>query len=230
MVRVVVSWSGGKDSCLACYKAILNGFKVSCLLNIISKENMVMSHGVNSNLIIAQSEAIGIPIIQREATWETYEKIFKDTLIELKKSMHIEAAVFGDIDIQEHLNWVNRVCKEVELTPIEPLWHLNRGDILTDFINAGFEAILVNVKADIFGKEWLGRKINRGIIKDFKKLQKSHNFDICGEFGEYHTLVVDGLIFNKRLKILKSKKVLKEGYWKYWSLEIFDYILEEKHK
>lgn len=88
---------------------------------------------------------------------------------------------------------------------------------------------MVNVKADIFGEEWLGRKIDRGTIEDLKKLQKCRNFDLCGEFGEYHTLVVDGPTFAKRLRILKSEKVLKEGHWKYWLLEISDYILEDKN-
>lgn len=227
MLKVVASWSGGKDSCLACYKAILKGFKVSFLLNIISKEDRVMFHGLNPKLIVAQSEAIGIPIIQREATWETYEEVFKETLMKLKGE-GIKGAVFGNIDVQEHLDWVNRVCKKAGVTPIEPLWRLNREQILTDFINAGFEAILVSVKADIMGEEWLGRKINKSIIEDFKKLQNQHNFDLCGEFGEYHTLVVDGPIFKKRLKILKARKVLSQSFGKHWLLEIFKYTLEEK--
>ncbi|MEM2319828.1 MAG: diphthine--ammonia ligase [Candidatus Bathyarchaeia archaeon] len=228
MLRAVASWSGGKDSCLACYKAILSGFRVACLLNIISRENRVMSHGLDSNLIVAQSEAIGIPIIQRETTWETYEEVFKDTLKELKERMHIEYAVFGDIHIQEHLDWISRVCMEVGVVPVEPLWHIDCEAILTELIDAGFEAVLVNVRADIFGNEWLGRKIDRNLIEDFKKLLESCSFDLCGEFGEYHTLVVDGPIFAKRLKILESEKTLKEGYWKYWLLNISKYALEDK--
>ncbi|MCS7115776.1 MAG: diphthine--ammonia ligase [Nitrososphaerota archaeon] len=229
MVRAVVSWSGGKDSCFAYYKAILNGFKVVCLLNIISKENRVMSHGLDSKLVAAQSEAIGIPIVQRETTWDTYEKNFKEVMSELKREMRVEYAIFGDIHVQEHLDWVNRVCREVGIVPVEPLWRLDCETILTDFIDAGFEAILVNVRADIFGKEWLGRKIDRSLIEDFKKLQESCNFDLCGEFGEYHTLVVDGPIFVKRLKILESEKMLKEGYWKCWLLDISKYVLEGKN-
>lgn len=230
MLRAVASWSGGKDSCLACYKAISNGFRITCLLNIISKGNRVMSHGLDSNLIVAQSEAVGIPIVQRETTWETYEKVFKDALRDLKKSMHIEYAVFGDIHIQEHMDWVSRVCREVGITPVEPLWHIDCETILMEFINAGFEAILVNVRADIFGKEWLGRKIDRSLIEDFKKLQESCNFDLCGEFGEYHTLVIDGPLFVKKLKIIESEKTLKEGYWKCWLLNISKYALEGKKK
>lgn len=226
-MKVVTSWSGGKESCFACYKAMLDGFEVSHLLNFVSKEERCMSHGLDPKLMVAQSEVIGIPIIQREVTWDTYEEGFKATMMKLKQ-IGKKGAVFGDIDIQEHKEWVNRVCSEVGIIPMEPLWGLNPEQILTDFTNEGFEAIVVNVKADIFGEEWLGRKVDEKFLEDLRELQREHNFHICGESGEYHTLVTDGPIFKKRIKILDSKRVLKEGYWKYWLLDISRYDIEEK--
>jgi len=227
MSRVVASWSGGKESCFACYKAMLNGFEVSHLLNFVSKEERCISHGLDSKLMVAQSQAIGIPIIQREVTWDTYEEGFKVAMIELKQ-MGIEGAVFGDIDIQEHKDWVNQVCYDVGIIPIEPLWGFDPEQILTDFINEGFEAIVVNVKADLFGEEWLGRKVDRSFLEDLRKLHSKYNVHICGELGEFHTLVIDGPIFKGRIKILDSKRVLKEGYWKYWLLDIPRFRIEGK--
>lgn len=224
MSQVVASWSGGKDSCLACYKAILEGFKVSHLLNFASKEERCMSHGLDSKLMVAQSQAIGIPIIQREVSWSTYEDVFKATVMELKR-MGVEGVVFGDIDLQEHKDWVNRVCTELDIIAIEPLWGLNPEQILIDFINAGFESIVINVKADLFGEEWLGRRVDGSLIEDLRKLQSRYNIHMCGEFGEYHTLVVDGPIFKKRIKILDSKRVLKG---RCWLLEISGYEVEGK--
>jgi uncharacterized protein (TIGR00290 family) len=227
MTKVVVSWSGGKDSCLACYKALQKGLEVSCLLNFVSKDGRCMSHGLNSKLMVAQSQAIGIPIIQREVTWDTYGEEFKTVARKLKQ-MGFDGVVFGDIDIYEHLDWIVQVCNDVGILYMEPLWRLNRERILKEFINAGFKAIVVNVKADIFGVEWLGRKVDETFIEDLQKLRINHSFDICGEFGEYHTLVTDGPIFNKRINILDYRKVLKEGYWKHWLLEVSNYSLEEK--
>jgi uncharacterized protein (TIGR00290 family) len=225
MTRVAVSWSGGKDSCLACYKALQKGLEISYLLNFISsKDNRCMSHGVNSRLITAQSEAVGIPLIQKEVTWDTYEEEFKKAAKGLKE-MGIDGIVFGDIDIIEHLNWVIRVCNNVGVLCMEPLWRLNREQVLNEFINAGFEAVVVNVKADIFGAEWLGRKIDKTFIKDLLGLNATRNVDICGEFGEYHTLVIDGPIFKKSIKIHAYRKLLREDYW---FLEITDFSLEEK--
>jgi len=227
MSRVVISWSGGKESCFSCYKAMLDGFEVSYLLNFVSKEERCMSHGLDPNLMVAQSQAIGIPIVQREITWDSYEEGFKAATTELKQ-MGIEGAIFGDIDIQEHKDWVNRVCNEVGIMPMEPLWGIDPEQVLTDFINEGFEAIVVNVKADLFGGEWLGRKIDRSFLEDLRKLHSKHNVHVCGELGEYHTFVIDGPIFKRRIKILDGKRVLKEGYWRYWLLDICSYEIEEK--
>lgn len=229
MSRIVASWSGGKDSCFACYKAMLDGFEVSHLLNFISKDERCMSHGLDSKLMVAQSQAIGIPIIQREVTWDTYEEGFKATMTGLKQ-VGVDGAVFGDIDLQEHKDWVYRVCSEVGITPIEPLWGLNPKQILDDFIDEGFEAIVINVKADLFGQEWLGRKVDRRFLRDLQRLQAEHNVHICGELGEYHTLVTDGPIFKRRMKILDSRRVLRKGYWEYWLLDILKYDVEERSR
>lgn len=209
-MRVVVSWSGGKESCFSCYKAISEGFEVSHLLNFISKDGRCMSHGLNSKLIAAQSRAIEIPIVQREVTWDTYEQGFKIAIRELKQ-MSLSGAVFGDVDIQEHKDWIDRICDELDIKPVMPLWDQDPEQILTDFVNEGFEAIVVMVKADLLGEEWLGRKVDRRFVSDLLKLESKVH--LCGELGEYHTLVFDGPLFKRRLEILDSKKISRNGYW-----------------
>nr|MDO8099628.1 diphthine--ammonia ligase [Candidatus Njordarchaeota archaeon] len=227
-MRVVSSWSGGKDSCLACYRAMLSGSEVSYLLNFISKDKRCMSHGLDSKLMVAQSQAIGIPLIQREVAWDSYEDGFKAAIRELKQH-GVEGAVFGDIDVQEHRDWVYRVCHDVGITPMEPLWGLNPERILTNFVDEGFEAIVVNAKADLFEEDWLGRKVDRIFLEDLRKLQSKHKIHICGEFGEYHTFVTDGPVFKDRLRIIESRRVLRDGYWSYWLLDVSKYEIEERH-
>lgn len=100
-MKVVASWSGGKESCFAYFKAVSGGFEVSHLLNFINEDiGRCMSHGLDSKLIRAQSLAIGIPIVQRGVTWDTYERGFKDAIRKLKQ-MGVEGAVFGDVDVQD---------------------------------------------------------------------------------------------------------------------------------
>jgi len=213
MSRVVVSWSGGKESCFACYKAISEGYEVSCLMNFISKDGRCMSHGLDSKLILAQSEAMGIPLVQREVAWETYEQGFKMVIRELKSS-DVAGAVFGDIsDIAGHEGWIDRVCSELGIKPIKPLWGSDPKQLLSNFVKQGFKALVVAAKADLFGEEWLGRKVDEAFIKGILKLKKKVNVDLCGELGEYHTFVYDGPLFKKSIEILDFRKSSMKGYW-----------------
>jgi diphthamide synthase (EF-2-diphthine--ammonia ligase) len=83
---------------------------------------------------------------------------------------------------------------------------------LSNFITSGFEAIVVVAKADLFGEEWLGRKIDSVFLSYLNELRQRHNIQLCGEAGEYHTFVTDGPLFNQSREILETDKILREGY------------------
>jgi len=222
MKKVIASWSGGKDSCLAFYKAANLGYTVSYLLNTISKEyKRVRFHGIKDILIQAQAQALGIPLLQKETTAENYEQEFKDAISSII-SEGIEGMVFGDI--YPHMReWADKVCGDLGIQAIEPLCGHNSEEILFDFIDSGFEAIVVATQANLLGEEWLGRKIDKLFLNDIKRL---NNIDVCGENGEYHTLVIDGPIFKQRINIKESQKTLRDGYW---FLDIKDYQLIKKN-
>ena len=110
----ISSWSGGKDSCLACYKAMQEGYEIMYLLNFISKKSRRgCFHGIESGLMKLQSELVGIPLVQKEVTadMKKYEEEFKEAVTGLKGS-EIKHMVFGDIFLGDMINWVERVCKE----------------------------------------------------------------------------------------------------------------------
>lgn len=225
-LAVISSWSGGKDSCLACYKAIQRGYEVKYLLNFISKETKrCCFHGIESKLMNAQAISIGIPLIQKEVSpdMQKYEEEFKSAVSELKSS-GIKGMVFGDIYLDEHKNWIERVCASIEIIPIEPLWNLATENILNEFINLGFKAIVISAKADLLDKKFLGRLVDKEFIKELKQ----RDICLCGENGEFHTLVIDGPIFSKKIKIIEYQPVLKETFWKYWFLDIQKWEVEDK--
>jgi len=143
---------------------------------------------------------------------DNYEAEFKDALLSLKRE-GITGGVFGDIDLEEHRQWVDRLCQQVNITPYLPLWGQAQGEILRNFINLGFEAFIVTAKADLFGEEWLGRKVDMDFIKYLEELNETKDITLCGEAGEYHTFVTDGPLFDQRIEILETNKVLREGYW-----------------
>ncbi len=220
-MKVISSWSGGKDSCLACYKAMREGYQVEYLLNFISKEyQRCCFHGIEAELLHSQANLVGIPLIQKEvsAVMEEYEREFKQAVSEVKAGV-ITGMVFGDVYLEEHKIWVDRVCKDLEIQPIEPLWGMPPEKVLEDFITLGFKAIVVSCKADLFGKEFIGREVDEDFIKELRR----KGICLCGENGEFHTLVVDGPIFKRRIEITKSRAILKEGFWTHWFLDIQEY-------
>ena len=208
-MKVVASWSGGKDSCFACYKTIQEGHDVSQLLIMMSDPSTSNFHMISSELLDAQSQAIGIPIVKLTTTPESYEQDFKKALLQMKAE-GVEGVVTGDVyDVALHeAGWLDRVCKEVGLTPVKPLWHRDTQQILAEFISEGFKATLVRIKTDALGMEWLGREINKEFFDDLLKLG---TVDPCGERGEFHTFVTDGPLFKKRIKILESEKAKLNG-------------------
>ena len=118
-----------------------------------------------------------------------------------------------DIDLEEHREWVDRICRQADITPYLPLWGQSQEKILRNFIALGFEAIIVVARADLFGEEWVGRKMDWEFLSHLAELKQTSDIQPCGEAGEYHTFVIDGPLFNQRVEILETNKVLREGYW-----------------
>jgi diphthine-ammonia ligase len=208
-MKVIVLWSGGKDSCFACYQAIQDGHDVSQLLITMSDLSKSNFHLIRSDMLDAQSQAIGIPIVKWTTALDTYERDFKKALLQMKAE-GADGIVTGDVyDVALHeAGWLERICKEVGLTPVKPLWHRDTQQILEEFINEGFKATVVRVNTNVLGMEWLGREINREFLDDLLKLG---TVDPCGENGEFHTFVTDGPFFNGRIEILESEKVKLNG-------------------
>jgi diphthine-ammonia ligase len=218
-----ISWSGGKDSALALYKALENGnINVSHCLNMITDDGKhTRSHGVLSEILRAQTGAMGMQILQPPTTWDNYEEKFKKGVCTLKKE-GIDTGIFGDIDLEAHRQWVERVCRELGITPVLPLWQGNREQLIWEFIDIGFKAVVTAVNSKYLGQEWLGRMIDDTFVADLKKRE---SIDLCGENGEYHTLVLNGPFFNKRIDILATERIKVENHW---FLNITDYKLEPR--
>ncbi len=223
MKKVIVAWSGGKDSCFAAYKALLQGYKLKYLVNTVSVEfNRVGLHGVAAELIKQQAQLIGVPLFQKAVRGVTYAEEFKRQLAYKRKV--VDGVVFGDIYLEQCRSRNERICKELNLLLIEPLWGRTSADILRDFIRSGFEAYVVSTQGNLLGKEWVGRKLDYAFLSDIQKLP---TIDICGENGEYHTFVTNGPFFKKKIMIRKTDKIFRNDYW---FLDIQDYKLVDKQK
>ena len=209
-MRVVALWSGGKDSCFACYQAKLQGHQVIAVVNFTNSDGTdSVSHGLSAKIIQRQAEMIEMPLLQKAMPKQGYRDAFKALIEELKTKEDIEGIVFGDIYLQEHKDWIDKVCQELKVEAILPIWTTDTERLAKQIIDSGFKAIVVSVNKDILGEQWLGREIDNRFISDLKALG---NIDLCGEKGEFHTFVYDGPIFEKPVEFVAGGKVYKDKH------------------
>lgn len=202
------SWSGGKDSCLAFHRAAEIG-KPAALLMMFSEDGArSRSHGLRPELLRAQAAALGLPLHAGEAEWETYERVFRAHLAKAKGE-GIATAVFGDIDLEPHRAWEEKVCGAEGLACCLPLWKEARRALLDEFLALGYRALLVAVKADRLDPALLGRGLDAAVIAEIE----ANGCDACGEEGEYHTAVVDGPRFRAPIRVRPGARELHSGYW-----------------
>jgi diphthine-ammonia ligase len=166
------------------------------------------SHGLPRSLLEDQARQIGIPIVFRSASWEAYETVFSEALRRFQAD-GIEAGVFGDIDIEDHRRWCRRVCDAAGIRAVHPLWKSERRTLLEEIIRRGFQAVIVVVRADVLGPEWLGRTIDLDAVADLEKA----GVDPSGEAGEYHTVVTGGPLFRSPIKPEFREPALHDGCW-----------------
>lgn len=188
--KAFCSWSGGKDSCLALDRALTAGFEVTHLVTMFDEtENHSRSHAVALEVMRAQAAALRIELITPRASWQDYERIFVETLRDLK-AKGCEYGVFGDIDLQPHRDWEEKVCAAAGITAVLPLWNENRLDLVNEFFDKNFRSVVICVNEKSLPKEFCGRVFDKNFVADLPA-----SVDACGENGEFHTFAFDGKIF-----------------------------------
>lgn len=214
LLRAASAWSGGKDGGLACFKAMQQGYRIKYLINLISKEDSLVSfHKFPKGLIKMQSEAIGIPIFQKKIYPQKenplqFERELEEVLLRLKKT-GIEALVMGYVlagDVQRVL--VSRLCLKLGLKLIEPLYKRDPKGVVMEFIRLGFKAVIASVDLKVLDSYWVGRNLNKEFIE---YLENKPGVDLCGDHGEYHTFITGGSLFKKAIYIYEASKVYTDN-------------------
>jgi uncharacterized protein (TIGR00290 family) len=212
----LVSWSGGKDSCLAYWRARQAGADVRLLVTAMDEAGArSRSHGVPPSLIRAQADALGLPLRFYDTSWATYEDRFVQLLREARAE-GIDGAIFGDIDLQPHRDWEEKVCAAAGLTAQLPLWGQARRALVDEFLAAGFKAVVVCVNGNYLGAEWCRREFDADFLAELPP-----HVDACGENGEFHTFVYDGPCFRRPVPMARGPVVQwvappEMGSWTYW--------------
>ncbi|WP_075980752.1 Dph6-related ATP pyrophosphatase [Bacillus massilinigeriensis] len=213
--KFIASFSGGKDSILALYKASKVGEPIGLIVMMEEEGKRSRSHGMPPEIIKAQAKAIGLPVYSANTSWADYEKEFIQRL-QTAKTQGAEVLVTGDLDMPAHGCWHEKVTNQVGLKLGMPLWELNHRETVEEFIKLGFKTIVVTINLLLgMREEDLGRTLTHEYIKELE----SRGIDPCGEGGEFHTTVLDGPIFKHPIPVRKCE-IVRDGEYAFLPLEL----------
>ena len=204
-------FSGGKDSTYAIFKVSKN-HDVACLISLVSENpESYMFHTPNISLVRLQAEAMGLPLVQAGTKGEK-EKELKDlkrAISLARQEFGLEGIVTGAVASRYQYERIGKICGELGLECMNPLWKKDQLSLLREILDSRFKVIISGVFAYPLGKEWLGRELDRKMIKELAGLQEKYKINPSGEGGEIETTVLDCPLFHKKLKILEAEKVWK---------------------
>lgn len=215
MKEALCSWSGGKDSCFALMQAIQQDYIPKVLLNVLNEDGKISrSHGIPYSILQAQARAAGLPVHCINSSWQEYEIHFTNALSLLKEQYNLTHAVFGDIDLQSHRDWEEKVCINAGLTAVLPLWQHERRALVLQMLEAGIETMIVSCN-ETMGEKFIDEIITPSLVNELEAI----GIDVCGENGEFHTLVLNCPLFKERINVTVAEILLHKDFW-FASLEL----------
>ncbi|MBI1769661.1 MAG: diphthine--ammonia ligase [Bacteroidetes bacterium] len=206
--NAVALWTGGKDSCLALYEAECLGYEIKSLITFIPPNPQFLAHPLQ--VIKFQSEALHLQHATIEIT-QPFNEGYKSAFRFLKERCDVSHVITGDIDeVSGHPNWVKELAASSDIEVLTPLWKRDRKEILATLIENNFKVIFSCAKEPWFSEDWLGTEFDTNTIERLYKISEETGLDLCGENGEYHSLVLDCPLFKQRIHIDDFSKEAKD--------------------
>lgn len=207
-IPAIFSWSGGKDSSYALYKILKEGqYDIKYLLSTINGNYKRLSmHGVREELIQAQADSIGLPLLKAyvyEASNTEYEKQMEEILRQARAE-NINHVIFGDIFLEDLRQYREQKMATLDMQCVFPIWKTDTKWLVNDFIARGFKTITCCVNDGYLDANWCGRMIDKSFIDELPQ-----TVDPCGENGEFHSFCFEAPIFKKKMNIVTGEKTYK---------------------
>jgi len=204
----VASYSGGKDSILAIYRAVKLGMKpVSLIITYNMDMDRSWFHNIPEDLLKEVSASLDIPIKLIKTSGKDYAVNFEKEL-KVQKENGVDVCVFGDIDLEEHLQWCTARCDAAGIEAFFPLWQEERKALVDEFIASGFTANIIVVDTDRLSEKYLGMTLTPETVSSIV----ADGADACGENGEYHTFVSNGPLFKTPVSFCYGEPVKNGRY------------------
>ncbi len=210
-IKLGVLSSGGKDSLSAAYIMQKQNYELTCLITLKSdNEYSYMFQSAGTELAKLQAIAMNVPLV--EYTTKGEKEIELDDLehaIQKAKEIHkIEGLVSGAMFSTYQRDRIEKICDKLGLKIFSPLWHKSQGKHVQEVIQNGFKVIITAVAADQLDESWLSRLIDEDFLQDIQKITRN----CAGEGGEFETSVLDCPLFEKKIKLIKTRKEMDGPY------------------
>ena len=216
IMKFAVLFSGGKDSCYATYLAKKKGNEIMCLISIFSKNKAsYMYHTPSISEVKKQAKAMNLPIVIQETKGEKEKELkdLKKAIEKAKRRYKLQGIVTGALYSNYQKSPIQKICIELKLKCVNPLWHKDEEKYLNELIENNFKIIITGVAAFPLDSSWLGRTIDKKFIDDVQVLNKKYKIHPAGEGGEFETFVLDCPLFNHPLKLNGKKISGKDNSW-----------------
>src|SRR3989344_327154 len=184
----------------ALHRALESGIEVAALLTITFDGKKFRAHP--QKLIALQAQALGIRHFFFNAN-KPYLQDYRKALRTLIGKYQIEALVTGDLWLQSAMKWTKKVIRPLPLELVTPLWGTPTNEILNELTAKNFKPMISCVTPEKLQGSWVGKTITSRNLQEFKSACRKTNTDICGENGEFHTIVLDAPLYKKKIKITK---------------------------
>ncbi len=216
--KVLLSWSGGKNSAVSLFEVKSPDYKLNGLIATVYEDDQsLQGHGVSKTLLMKQAEALEIPLLiiptPRGASSETYQNRMGEFLKPLQKK-GLEGLVFGDLSLEDVRAQRERMMGGLGLNAHFPLWKWGSKEALRVFFSLGFKAIVSSVDLKHLPLTFVGREFDQDFLDDIPS-----GVDPSGERGEFHTFVYDGPFFQRRIE-LKRGEIIEAGGFGYLELSV----------
>ena len=206
--KFIVSYSGGKDSTLALYHTMQVGKALGLIVMLEEHGLRSRSHAMSMEIIQAQANALGLPIITASSSWNDYETEFLKLLADAKQQ-GADVLVTGDLDMPEHGCWHDQMTQQAGLKLCMPLWQRPHREVIEEFIQLGFKTMIVTVNLSLGMKvDDLGKVLTLDYIQELE----NRGIDPCGEGGEFHSTVINGPLFTAPIAVRKGDILYHENY------------------
>jgi uncharacterized protein (TIGR00290 family) len=205
--RIVISYSGGKDSTLALNRLIRsNEWEIDSLLTtIIEDSRRTSAHGVRESLLEEQALSLGIPLrkvyIPAICSNEVYENIMKKSIDKIVQD-GVNYMMFGDIHLQDVKEYREKILINTPINAIFPIWGEDPNDLIHEFLQSGFKTVVTCIDSAKLDASFIGRVVDDSFLNELP-----NNVDVCGEYGEFHTFVFDGPLFKKPIDFVVSTEI-----------------------